>query len=409
MSRLSLAGGQQRRLVEDVGQVGTGEARRAARDGEQVDPGRHRLALPVHLEDAVPADHVGGLDGDLAVEAARAQERGVEDVGAVGRRDEDDVGLDVEAVHLHEQLVEGLLALVVAPAQAGPTVPADGVDLVDEDDGRGVGLGLLEQVAHPGGADADEHLDEVGAGDRVERDARLAGDGPGEQGLAGAGRAVEQDALGDLGADREELGGLGEELLDLLQLLDRLVDAGDVGEGDLGRVLGGELGPGLAELHDPGAAALGLAHHEPEEADEQQHREDADEEGPPDALAGDLVVVAAGGRVVLDQLEEAGGPRVDVLGLDLRRVLDPRGGVGEGRAVLEVEVEQVVCREGGLVDLVLADELFGLGCRDARIAAIAPEGEHDDGDPDDHEQPEQRGPQHTLEIHDVRGGRPRSS
>jgi hypothetical protein len=34
-----------------------------------------------------------------------------------------------------------------------------------------VGLGLLEQVAHAGGADADEHLDEVGAGDRVERHA----------------------------------------------------------------------------------------------------------------------------------------------------------------------------------------------------------------------------------------------
>ena len=175
--------------------------------------------------------HVGGVDGDLAVEAARAQQRRVEDVGAVGRRDEDDVGLDVEAVHLDEQLVEGLLALVVAAAEAGATVAADGVDLVDEDDGRGVGLGLLEQVAHAARADTDEHLDEVRAGDRVERHAGLAGDGAGEQGLAGAGRAVEQHALGDLGADRQELGRLGEELLDLVELLDRLVGAGDVGEG----------------------------------------------------------------------------------------------------------------------------------------------------------------------------------
>ena len=238
------------------------------------------IGLPwrVHLEDAVATDHVGGLDGDLPVEAARAQQGRVEDVGAVGRRDEDDVGLDVEAVHLDEQLVEGLLALVVAAAEAGATVPADGVDLVDEDDGGGVGLGLLEQVTHAGGADADEHLDEVRAGDRVERHAGLAGDGAREQGLAGTGRAVEQHALGDLGADREELRGLGEELLDLVQLLDGLVGTGDVGEGDLGGVLGRELGPGLAELHDPRAAALGLAHQEPEQADEQQHREEADED-----------------------------------------------------------------------------------------------------------------------------------
>src|SRR3954466_11233186 len=34
--------------------------------------------------------------------------------------------------------------------------------------------GLLEQVAHAAGAHADEHLDEVGTGDRVERHARLA-------------------------------------------------------------------------------------------------------------------------------------------------------------------------------------------------------------------------------------------
>src|SRR6202044_3351832 len=47
--------------------------------------------------------------------------------------------------------------------------PADRVDLVHEHDRRGVRLRLLEQVADTGGADADEHLHEVRAGDRVER------------------------------------------------------------------------------------------------------------------------------------------------------------------------------------------------------------------------------------------------
>ncbi len=83
--------------------------------------------------------------------------------GPVRGRDEDDAALDVEAVHLDQQLVERLLTLVVTAAEPGTAVPADRVDLVDEDDGRRVGLGLLEQVADPAGADADEHLDEVGA------------------------------------------------------------------------------------------------------------------------------------------------------------------------------------------------------------------------------------------------------
>ena len=247
---LVLAGGEQRGLVEDVGQVGAGEAGRAAGDAQQVDVRRDRLAARVHLEDLVAAVEVGGVDADLAVEAARAQQRRVEHVGAVGRRDQDDAAAHVEAVHLDQQLVEGLLALVVAAAHAGAAVATDGVDLVDEDDGRGVLLGLLEQVAHAAGADADEHLDEVRAGDRVERHARLAGDGAGEQGLAGAGRAVQQDALGDPGADGLELRGLLEELLDLAELLDRLVAAGDVGERRLRHVLGDQLGLGLGELHD---------------------------------------------------------------------------------------------------------------------------------------------------------------
>ena len=270
-----LAGGQQRGLVEHVGQVGAGEARRTTGDAHQVDARRHRLAARVHLEDLVAAGEVGGVDADLPVEAARAQQRRVEDVGTVGGRDQDDPAAHVEAVHLDEQLVEGLLALVVAAAHAGAAVPADGVDLVDEDDRRGVLLGLLEQVAHPGGADADEHLDEVGAGDRVERHAGLTGDRAGEQRLAGAGRAVEQHALGDLGADGLELGGLLEELLDLAELLDRLLAAGDVGERRLRHVLADQLGLGLGELHDPAAAALHLVHQEQEQHDDQHERQEA--------------------------------------------------------------------------------------------------------------------------------------
>ena len=217
------------------------------------------------------AVEVGGVDADLAVEAAGAQQRRVEHVGPVGGRDQDDAAADVEAVHLDQQLVEGLLALVVTAAHAGAAVAADGVDLVDEDDRGGVLLGLLEQVADPAGADTDEHLDEVGAGDGVERHAGLTGDGAGEQGLAGARRAVEQHALGDLGADGLELRGLLEELLDLAELLDRLVAAGDVGERGLRHVLGDQLRLGLGELHDAAAAAALHAVHQPQEHQDDQH------------------------------------------------------------------------------------------------------------------------------------------
>src|SRR5919197_987712 len=139
----------------------------------------------------------GWLDGHAAVEAPGAQQRLVEHLGAVGRADDDDAGRGVEPVHLGEDLVERLLALVVAAAEAGGARrprPADGVELVDEHDrGRGL-LGLLEQVAHARGPDADDGLDELRGGHGEERHVGLAGDGAGKQRRAGPGRAREQDA-----------------------------------------------------------------------------------------------------------------------------------------------------------------------------------------------------------------------
>ncbi len=49
-------------------------------------------------------------------------------------------------------------------------------------------LPLLEEVADAAGADADEHLDEVRAGDAEEGNAGFTCDGAREERLAGAGR-----------------------------------------------------------------------------------------------------------------------------------------------------------------------------------------------------------------------------
>src|SRR4026209_282587 len=92
---------------------------------------------------------------------AGPQQRRVEDVGPVRGRDQDDVVLQFEPVHLDEELVQGLLALVVPAAEPGAAVAADSIDLVHEDDARGGLLGLLEKVADARGANADEHLDKV--------------------------------------------------------------------------------------------------------------------------------------------------------------------------------------------------------------------------------------------------------
>ncbi len=150
------------------------------------------------------AGDIGPIDQHVPIEAAGPQQGGVERFGPVGGGHHDDAAVAVEAVHLDQQGVERLFAFVVAADVAAAARLAEGVELVDEDDAGRLLLGLLEHIADAGGADADEHLDEVGTAEAEERHARLAGDGLGEQRLAGSRRADQQHALGDAAAEQSD-------------------------------------------------------------------------------------------------------------------------------------------------------------------------------------------------------------
>ena len=77
--------------------------------------GVQRHLARVDLEDVAGGPIVGPVDEHLAVEAAGAQQRRVEDLRPVRGRHQDDADARVEAVQLDEQLVQRLLALLVAP------------------------------------------------------------------------------------------------------------------------------------------------------------------------------------------------------------------------------------------------------------------------------------------------------
>jgi hypothetical protein len=68
------------------------------------------------LEDGLPSSNVGDRDHHLAVEAARPEEGRIQDVRAVGGGDEDYPFIGLKAVHLDQELVQGLFPLIVAAA-----------------------------------------------------------------------------------------------------------------------------------------------------------------------------------------------------------------------------------------------------------------------------------------------------
>src|SRR5690349_21406797 len=119
----------------------------------------------MHIEDAFSAAHVWRGNNHNSVESARSQQCPVEHVGPIRSGDHHDAGALVKAVHLHEDLIECLLALVIGVAQTRSTLTTDGVNFVDEDDARGTFASFVEQIAYTTGADADEHLDEFGSRD----------------------------------------------------------------------------------------------------------------------------------------------------------------------------------------------------------------------------------------------------
>ena len=204
---LAGAGGEQRGLVDDVGEVGAGEAGRAAGDDLQVDVGR-RSACPWRApRGSARRPCMSGRS--TAIWRSKRPGRSSAGSRMSGRL--------VAAMRMTPPLTSkpsistSIWLSVCSRSSCPPPMPAPrcrptaSISSMKMIAGAFC-LGLLEQVADAAGADADEHLDEVRAGDRVERHARLAGDGAGQQRLAGAGRAVQQHALGDLGADGLELG-----------------------------------------------------------------------------------------------------------------------------------------------------------------------------------------------------------
>ena len=353
-------GAQQGGFVEHVGQIGTGEARRAHGDHVQVDVRHERLALGMHPQDRLTAFQIGGRHAHLPVESARTQQGGVEHVGTVGGGDDDEVGVVVEAVHLDEQLVQRLLALVVATAHAGTALAAHSIDLVDEDDGGGVLLGLIEQVAHTGGTETHEHFDEVGAGHRVERHAGLACDGSGQQRLTGAGRAVQQHTARDARTQRLVLGRILEEVLDLLDFGHGLVFTGHIGELGGGGLPVEQFAAVLPAAHaEHAAGAAHPAHQPPEQGkddDERQNRGDevAHHTGLLDIRGPALFEIA-----VLHGLGHLRALGEGVVELHVLAVVGHLAGVGVllGVVILQLKADDLlVVRDLGVCGLALIDQ-----------------------------------------------------
>src|SRR5262245_61417558 len=305
---------------EGRGEIAVGGAQLVLMDG--------KLLGHVLVEDIDGGALVGALDLDLHIEAAGAEDGRIDEVLAVAGADDDDVLDGLDAIELGEELGDD--GGFDVGGDAGAAGAEEGVHLVEEDDDGdilgGFFAGLDEDLADLALGLADVLVEELGALDGEEEaldlfaaffgDAggEVVGDGFGDHGLAAAGRAVEEHALGRgemvfLVVVAVEVG----ELDGVLDGLDLGGEAADVLVADVGDFLEGEVFDlALGELFEEVAA---LAVHEDVIADLEL---DGAEGVGDDA---DLVLVGAlgdDGAVILEDFLEDDDLTLDLVagGLD---------------------------------------------------------------------------------------------
>ena len=127
-------GGHNSGFIDKIRQIGAGKSRSSFGDSAKIDAFLQRLVRRVNLQNLLAVVNVRLVKHDAPVKTSGPEKRRIQNIGAVGCRHDDKLLVGFKAVHLHQNLVEGLFALVVAATHPGAAVAADGVNLVNKDD-----------------------------------------------------------------------------------------------------------------------------------------------------------------------------------------------------------------------------------------------------------------------------------
>ena len=194
MADLALPGAQgyHASLDADGLQHGATELVGAARELAPVDGGVDTHLAGMDLQDLGARLLVGQGKLDLTVEPAGTQQRWVQYIYPVRRRQHFDTVIRGKAVELVQKLQHRPLHFTVATLFTVEPLRAHRVKFVNENDGRGLLLGQGEAIANELSTIPYKHLHELGAGELEECGVGLGCAGSGQKCLAGTGRAVHQ-------------------------------------------------------------------------------------------------------------------------------------------------------------------------------------------------------------------------
>ena len=236
----------------------------------------------MNLQNRFPAADIRQADIDLAVKSARTQQSIVQNIGAVGGSHHNDALVGPETVHLHQQLVQSLLALIMSAAKTAAALPSYGIDLINEDDCRSGLFRLFKQITHTSGADTDVEFYKVGARDRQELNACFTRNRFCQQSFTGSRRPDQKNTLRDSGSHGRISLRILQEVNDLRQFFFFFIAAGDIGEGFPVLLITAKARPRFAEARHAAGSAAHAVHHDIPQGHRAAHQDNIrDDAGPP--------------------------------------------------------------------------------------------------------------------------------
>ena len=249
------------RLIDHIGQIRSDRAGRCQSDRFQIHALIHSHIFRMDFQDIHTAPQVRFIHDDTPVKTARAQERRIQDLRPVRCSQDQKSLIRIKSIHLRQELVQCLFPFVIA-AQGRVTGLSDCVDLIDKYDARRLLLGLLEQVAHTGRADAHIHFHKGGSRQREERYFRLACYCFCKKRLSGSRRSHKECAFREFRTDPAVFARIMEKIHHFLKGFFCLVLPGHILECNARLFLHIHLGVALTDAHH--AAAFGHPAHQPD-------------------------------------------------------------------------------------------------------------------------------------------------
>ena len=134
-----------RRFVYDIGQLRTGSTGGHPSDFLVIHIRRHFNLLGVNPQNRFSSLQIRKFHRYSPVKPSRSRQCWIQGIRTVGRRQNNDAVVSFESVHLRQQLIQGLLPLIVS-ANLAVSLFTDGIDLVDKNNARRLLLRLLEQI-----------------------------------------------------------------------------------------------------------------------------------------------------------------------------------------------------------------------------------------------------------------------